>query len=141
MQPTGLPGGTRARVRKHFSGSRRKSFQNMPDWTAPFRIPKITNEEWARKKADYVAEHGYSITIPGLSDIIKVRTEEPMTALEHYHWKKKNWDYFSPKRLDECQKQKKKRRERYLAMLASPTRCLSERGIHNDCDRRRPGCN
>jgi len=93
----------------------------MPDWTAPFRIPKITGEEWARKKADYVAENGYTITIPGLSDIIKVRTEEPMTALEHYHWKAKNWDYFSPKRLDEVQKQKDKRRERYLSMLASPT--------------------
>lgn len=44
-----------------------------------------------------------------------------MSALEDYHWKKKNWDYFSPKRLDEVRKQKEKRRERYLAMLASPT--------------------
>lgn len=93
----------------------------MADWTAPFHIPKLTDKEWARKKAKYVAEHGYSITIPGLSDIIKVRTEQPMTALEHYHWQEKNWDYFSPRRYDEVKKQKEKRRERYLAMLASPT--------------------
>jgi len=93
----------------------------MADWTAPFGIPKITDAEWARKKAEHVAEHGYTITIPGLSDIIKIRTEEPMTALEHYYWKRKEWDYFSPKRLDECRKQKQKRKERYLQMLASPT--------------------
>jgi len=93
----------------------------MPDWTAPFRIPKITNEEHARQKADYVAKNGYTITIPGLSDIIKIRTEEPMTGLEHYWWKRKQWDKFSPVRLEECRKQKEKRKERYLQMLASPT--------------------
>ena len=68
-----------------------------------------------------MAKNGYTITIPGITDIIKIRTEQPMTALEHYHWKRKNWDYFSPKRLDECKKQKKKRKDRYMAMLGSPT--------------------
>jgi len=93
----------------------------MPDWLAPFTVPKLTDEEYAKQKAEYTAKHGYSITIPGLSDIIKIRTEDPMTALENYWWKKKQWDKFSPKRLEEVGKQKEKRRARYLQMLASPT--------------------
>jgi len=93
----------------------------MPDWTAPFHLPKLTDEEYARQKAEYIAKNGYTITIPGLSDIIKIRTEQPMTALEHYWWKRKEWDKFGPVRLEECRKQKQKRKERYLAMLGSPT--------------------
>ena len=93
----------------------------MPDWTAPFRVPKFSDAEYAKRKAEYQAEYGFSITIPGLFDIIKIRTEEPMSALENYWWKKKEWDKFSTVRLGEVQKQKAKRKERYLAMLASPT--------------------
>lgn len=93
----------------------------MPDWTAPFRIPKLTDAEYAKQKAEYQAKHGFTITIPGLFDIIKIRTEAPMSALEDTWWKKKQWDKFGPARLEEVRKQKEKRKERYLAMLASPT--------------------
>jgi len=89
----------------------------MPDWTAPFKIPKISNEEWARRKADYVAKNGYTITIPGLSDIIKIRTEEPMTAQEHNWYKKKQWHNFSPKRLEEVREQKQKRKETFVSII------------------------
>lgn len=93
----------------------------MPDWTAPFRLPKLTNEKYARLKAEYVAKNGYTITIPGLSDIIKIKTEEPMSALENYWYKNKQWEKFTPDRLEEVRKQKKKRKERFQQMLASPT--------------------
>lgn len=93
----------------------------MPDWTAPFRIPEMSTEEYARQKAEYTARNGYTITIPGLSDIIKIRTEAPISALENYWWKNKEWDKFGPVRLEEVKKQKEKRRERYLSMLKSPT--------------------
>lgn len=92
----------------------------MPDWTAPFHIPKLTDAEFARRRAEYVAKHGYSITIPGLSDIIKIPIEEPMTYEEHTWWKAKQWHKFGPHRLEEVKKQKQKRKDKYLAMLASP---------------------
>lgn len=86
----------------------------------------MTDSEYARQKAAYIEKNGYTITVPGLSDIIKIRTEEPMTALEHWHWKKKKWDYFSPRRLEECKKQKQARKDRYLAMLASPSPAIMQ---------------
>lgn len=93
----------------------------MPDWTAPFHLPKLTDDEYSRQKDAYVAKNGYTITIPGLSDIIKIRTEDPMTKLESYWWNEKQYDKFGPQRLEEIRRQKKKRLDRYTAMLASPT--------------------
>ena len=81
----------------------------MPDWLSPFHLPELSDSEYARQKAAHIEKNGYTITIPGLSDIIKIRTEEPMTALEHFWWKKKDWEQFSPRRLEECKKQKQKR--------------------------------
>jgi len=93
----------------------------VPDWTAPYHLPKVTGADFARRKAAYIAEHGFSMTIPGLSDIIKIRTEDPMTFDEHKAWKRKDWEKFSPIRLAELKKQKERRKARYLAILASPT--------------------
>ena len=81
----------------------------------------MTDEKWAAQKAAYVAKHGYTITIPGLSDIIKIRTQEPMTKQEHKWWRARKYEMFSPKRFDELKKDKAKRKAKYLAMLASPT--------------------
>ena len=93
----------------------------MPDWTAPFHMPKMSDEKFAAQKAAYVAKHGYTITVPGLSDIIKIRTQEPMTKQEHKWWRARRYEMFSPKRFDELKTDKQKRKERYMAMLASPT--------------------
>ena len=92
----------------------------MPDWTASFTIPKYTKEEFRKLKADYVAKYGYTITFPGLYDIIKIPIEKPMTAQEEEDWKAKRWKEFSEKRLYELKKYKKKRLDKFLAMLASP---------------------
>ena len=93
----------------------------MPDWTAPFKIPQFTDDEWRKQKAKHVAEKGYTITMPGLSDVFHFGAPEPMTKSEEYLWKKKEWGAFSRERLHELQRMKKKKRERYEAMLASPT--------------------
>lgn len=87
-------------------------------------MPELTDEEYARRKAEYTAKYGYSITIPGLWDIIKVTTEKPMSALEDYWWTRKEWENFSPERYEEIYRQKQDRKDRYLAMLASPTPAL-----------------
>lgn len=93
----------------------------MPNWTAPFHLPKFTDDEYSRQKAAYVAKNGYTITLPGLSDIIKIRTEDPMTTEESGWWNNKQYDKFGPQRLEEIRRQKQKRLEKYQAMLASPT--------------------
>jgi len=93
----------------------------MPDWLAPYHIPKLTTEQYAKAKAAYVAENGYTITIPGLRDIFKVRTVAPMTQQEFEWWKGRRWERFGPQRLEELRAEKEKRRERYDAMLGSPT--------------------
>lgn len=93
----------------------------MPDWTAPFTIPKYTTEEFRRMKADYVAKYGYTITFPGLYDIIKLPIENPMTEQEVKDWKARRYSLFSESRLYEIRKMKKKRKDKFLAMLASPT--------------------
>lgn len=93
----------------------------MPDWLAPYHVPTLTDAEFARRKAEYTAKHGFSMTIPGLSDIIKIKTQEPMTFQEHKWWKAKQWDRFSEQRYEELKKEKQKKKDRYLAMLSSPT--------------------
>lgn len=93
----------------------------MPDWTAPFQIPKYTTEEFRQLKADYVAKHGYTITIPGLYDVIKVPIENPITKQEAIDWKAKRYNTFSDSRLYEIRVMKQKRKDKFLAMLASPT--------------------
>lgn len=93
----------------------------MPDWDAPFKLPKLTSEEYRKRKAAYVAKHGYTITIPGFEDIIHINVEKPVTIAEQKQWVKKNWDYFPPGRRDEIQYIKKRNTERFLNMLGSAT--------------------
>jgi len=93
----------------------------LPDWTAPFHMPKFTDQGYSISKAKYVAEKGYTVTVPGLSDIIHWSAPEPMTEQEAMDWKKRNWKAFSPERREELRKIKAKKKERYQAMLASPT--------------------
>lgn len=92
----------------------------MPDWTGAFTIPKYTKEEFRKLKAKYVAKHGYTITFPGLYDIIKLPIEVPMTEQEVKDWKARRYDKFSENRLYEIRKMKKKRKDKFMSMLASP---------------------
>lgn len=93
----------------------------MPDWTASFHTPRMTDAEYEKKKAEYVAKYGYQITIPGFEDIVHLPIEKPMTLEEDRLWKAKKFDLFSPERYEELKYIKKRRKERYLARLGSPT--------------------
>ena len=93
----------------------------MPDWTAPFKLPKLTSEEYRARKAAYVAKYGYSITIPGFEDIIHIPVEKPVTIEEQEHWRKKDYKWFSEERYHEIQYIKRRRKERFLSMLGSAT--------------------
>ena len=93
----------------------------MADWLAPFHAPKLEPAEFTKQKAAYVAEKGYTITVPSLEDIIHVKTVEPMSEFEEVSWKRKDWNNFSDERYEELKKDKELKRNRYRAMLASPT--------------------
>lgn len=92
----------------------------MPDWTAPFTVPKMTKEEYRKMKAEYIAKYGYTITIPGFEDIIHLGIYKEVTEEEQKEWRNKNWDYFSDERIEELKYIKQRNKERFLAMLASP---------------------
>ena len=91
------------------------------DWSASFRRPKMATEEFRKMKAAYVAKHGYTMTVPGLTDIIKIGFDKPMTEGEVKAWKRKDWKYFTPERYDDIKKVKKRKKDKFTAMLASPT--------------------
>lgn len=84
-------------------------------------MPRLTDDDFDRQKAAYVAKNGYTITIPGLSDIIKIRTEDPMTTQESGWWNAREYEKFTPQRLEEIRTMKRKRLEKYEALLASPS--------------------
>jgi len=93
----------------------------MPDWTAPFHIPRLTDEQYTKAKAARIAKEGYSITFPGLFDIIKIGGPKPMTEEEKFYYRKRMWWSFSRKRLEEIMEMKWKKKTRYEQMLSSPT--------------------
>lgn len=93
----------------------------MADYTAPFHMPHMTSEEFEKRKAEYVKKHGYTVTIPGPEDIFHYPTEKPMTPQEEVAWKKKAYNQFTPERREEIEYMKKRRKEKYLAMLGSPS--------------------
>lgn len=92
----------------------------MPDWTAPFHVPRMTTEEFQRKKAEYVAKYGYRYTIPGFDDIFHIPIEAPITDAEDALWKARRKDEISPERREEIEYIKAKRKAKYLDMLGSP---------------------
>lgn len=92
----------------------------MPDWTAPFKLPKFSSAEFRKLRADYIAKYGYTYTWPGLFDVFKFGIEVPLTQQEERDWKAKRYDQFSEDRLYDIQQMKKKRKEKFLAMLSSP---------------------
>jgi len=93
----------------------------MPDWTAPFHRAKMTTDEFIAMKANYIAKNGYTITVPGLDDIIKINFERAMSEQEITDWKNRNYDKFAPERYEAIKAMKAKRKEKFLRMLGSPT--------------------
>lgn len=92
----------------------------MADYTAPFKLPEFTNEEYEKKKADYVAKHGYTVTVPRLGDIIHVRRDKPMTEKEKALWYSGQRNEIPERRLMTLYKQKERSKEKYKRMLSSP---------------------
>ncbi len=93
----------------------------MPNWTAPFKLPKMKTEEFLKMKADYVAKYGYSYNFPGIGEVLNYPFINPMTPQEDADWKAKRFKNFSDMRYEELRFLKKKRKEKFLEILSSPT--------------------
>lgn len=93
----------------------------MADYTAPFHLPDFTDEEFEKKKAEYVAENGYTITFPKIEDIIKFPIYKPMTEAEVGLYKARKYGEIGDRRLTEIYAMKMEKREKFDRMLAAPT--------------------
>lgn len=58
----------------------------MPDWGAPFKLPKWTDEKFEKAKTAYNKKHGYRVTVPAISDIIQLVPFKPLTDKETKQW-------------------------------------------------------
>jgi hypothetical protein len=92
----------------------------MADYSAPFKSPEFTTSEYKKKKADYVAEHGYTVTFPKIGDIIHLRPEKRMTEQEKVLWYSGKRREIPERRQMELYKQKERSKEKYNRMLSSP---------------------
>jgi len=93
----------------------------MPDWLAPFHLPKFTDDQFETQKEAYTKEHGYTVTVPSFDDIIKIKRFKAMTGDEIKLWKKRKYDEIPAGRLAEIREHKEAKRRKFQAMLASPS--------------------
>ncbi|GAI12266.1 unnamed protein product, partial [marine sediment metagenome] len=82
--------------------------------------PEFTDAKFREKKAGYVKEHGYSITIPKFRDIVHMGLHKPMTEGEKVLWYSGRKMEIGKSRQIELYYQKQRSKERYQKMLASP---------------------
>jgi len=81
----------------------------------------MPTEEFDQLKRDYIAKHGYTLTIPGIEDVFHFGTEKPMTDREKALWAAKKYNAFDRDRYEEIKYMKKRRKDAFVAMLASPS--------------------
>ncbi|GAH19337.1 unnamed protein product, partial [marine sediment metagenome] len=87
----------------------------------PVSAHRFTTEEFNAKRAAYVAKFGYTMHIPGFSDIVKFDIHPPPTEAEVELYQKKDIKTLGPKRYEYIKKLMAKKRESFLRMMASPT--------------------
>lgn len=92
----------------------------MADYTAPFHMPKFSDEKFLAKKAEYVKKYGYAITIPRFDEIVHLGMHKPMTPQEKILWYSGKRGEIGRSRQLELLYQKERAKERYHKMLASP---------------------
>lgn len=93
----------------------------MADWLGSFHLPKFTTDEFEKRKEEYVEKHGYTITIPALDEIIKIKRFKKMSPEEINLWKARKYDEIPTDRLMEIRGHKEKKKQKFQAMLASPS--------------------
>jgi hypothetical protein len=93
----------------------------MADFIAPFHAPRLSTKEFYAERDKYVAKYGYGVTVPALDDIVHIKPFKPLSADEEELWKDKKYDEIPEARRRDIQKEKARKKKRYLAMLADPS--------------------
>ncbi|MBA7472727.1 hypothetical protein ES707_08059 [subsurface metagenome] len=93
----------------------------MADYLAPFHLPKFTDDKFEEEKQKYIAKNGYTVTFPGLEDIIHIGIVKPQTDDEKQLYRAgRKWEIPKNRQL-ELETLKTKKKERLERMMASPT--------------------
>jgi len=87
----------------------------------PVKMHRFTTEEFNRKKAEYVAKYGYTMNIPGFSDVISIGIDRPPSELELAQYKAKDVDALGDHRFNDIKLHMAKKKESFLRMMGSPT--------------------
>jgi len=112
------------------------------EYEFPIEIPRFDDEEMIKKKAAYVAKHGYYVHVPGWEDLIKLPTWKEPDEKEFVLWKdrrslegkvkwyeEKKLKYvgalpdsipITDSRYNDISKIVDRKREQYKKMMASP---------------------
>lgn len=90
------------------------------EYKFPIDLPRFTNEEMLAKKAAYVAEHGYFISPPKLSDIIHIRIHKEPDDREWRDFKSGSLRTNNPHRHGEIQDLLANKRRRARQIMGSP---------------------
>lgn len=83
-------------------------------------MPTFTDDKFLAQKAEYIKDHGYSITLPTFRDVVHIGLHKPMTQQEKSLWYAGQRWKIPKSRQIELNYQKERSRERYQKYLASP---------------------
>lgn len=87
----------------------------------PVKRHRFTSEEFKQKKAEYNAKYGYTMHIPGFSDIVKIDLTTPPTEAEVKLYRKKDIAALGAFRYEEIRKLMAAKKASFLRMMGSPT--------------------
>ena len=93
----------------------------MAKFEFPVKLHRFTSEEFDRRKAEYNAKYGYTVNIPGFSDIFKLGLDRPPTEKELSLYKSDRPGELSERRWEQIKAYKQKKKDSFLRMMASPT--------------------
>lgn len=93
----------------------------MPKFESPVQLPKFTDSDWEKKKANHIAKYGYTINVPAFNDIFHTSLTTPPSKPELDLYKNHDKNALGKKRFDEIQKYQAKKRDSYLRMISSPS--------------------
>lgn len=93
----------------------------MADYLASFHMPKFEDAEFQKRREEYVAKNGYTVTLPQFTDIIKFPVHKPMTAEERELYFSNRHNEIPKNRRRELQMMQEAHKEKINAILGSPT--------------------
>lgn len=93
----------------------------MAKYNFPVKLWRFTTEEFDEQKAKYIAKYGYSVNIPGFSDIIHLGLDQPPTEKELSQYSSRAPGELSVQRWEAIKRIKLKKKQSFQRMMASPS--------------------